>query len=45
MLRGFSLLDLKQYAEGRGYLAYGYGELTMDDLARLGPAIVGTVSV
>jgi uncharacterized protein len=38
--RGFSLLDLKQYAEGRGYLAYGYGEVTIDDLARLGPAIV-----
>jgi uncharacterized protein len=38
--RGFSLLDLKQYAEDRGYLAFGYGEVTMDDLAGLGPAIV-----
>ena len=37
---GFSLLDLKRYAEARGYLAYGYGEVTMDDLVGLGPAIV-----
>jgi predicted double-glycine peptidase len=37
---GFSLLDLKRFAEARGYLAFGYGEVTMDDLVRLGPAIV-----
>ena len=38
--RGFSLLDLKRYAESRGYTARGYGDLTIDDLVGLGPAIV-----
>jgi predicted double-glycine peptidase len=37
---GFSLLDLKRYAEGRGFIAQGYGNLTMDDLEKLGPTIV-----
>lgn len=37
---GFSLLDLKRYAEGRGYRAEGFGDLSLDDLAALGPAIV-----
>ncbi len=30
---GFSLLDLKRFAEAVGYTARGYGELTLDDLA------------
>ena len=30
---GFSLLDLKQFAEAVGYTAKGYGDLTLDDLA------------
>lgn len=30
---GFSLFDLKQFAEAVGYTAKGYGELTLDDLA------------
>jgi predicted double-glycine peptidase len=38
--RGFSLLDLKRFAQDRGYRAVGYGELTIGDLAKLGPAIV-----
>jgi predicted double-glycine peptidase len=37
---GFSLLDLKRYAEARGYDAAGYGSLDLADLAALGPAIV-----
>jgi uncharacterized protein len=37
---GFSLLDLKQYAESRGYRAEGLGNLSIDDLATLGPSIV-----
>ncbi len=37
---GFSLLDLKRFAEGRGYAASGYAEVTIDDLVELGPAIV-----
>jgi len=37
---GFSLLDLKLYAEARGYTAVGYGGLTVPELAALGPAIV-----
>jgi len=37
---GFSLLDLQEYAEGRGYEAAGYGQMTFDDLLKLLPAIV-----
>jgi hypothetical protein len=37
---GFSLLDLQEYAEGRAYEATGYGQLTVQDLVRLLPAIV-----
>ena len=37
---GFSLLDLKRFAESRGYEAAGYAEVTIDDLVELGPAIV-----
>jgi predicted double-glycine peptidase len=37
---GFSLLDLKRFAESRGYVAEGYAGLTLQDLVRLGPAIV-----
>ena len=41
--QGFSLLDLKRYAVARGHEADGYGNLDMDHLARLAPAIVPTV--
>lgn len=38
---GFSLLDLKRFAEALGYRAEGYGGMTPEDLTRLGaPAIV-----
>ena len=37
---GFSLLDLKQYAESRGYEATGYGQVAMTDLRGFLPAIV-----
>jgi predicted double-glycine peptidase len=37
---GFSLLDLKRFAEARGYIADGYADLTVDDLIKLGPSIV-----
>jgi uncharacterized protein len=37
---GFSLLDLQEYAEGRGYEAAGYGDMTMQDLPEFLPAIV-----
>jgi predicted double-glycine peptidase len=37
---GFSLLDLKRYAERRGYAADGYAEVTLADLRQMGPAIV-----
>jgi uncharacterized protein len=37
---GFSLLDLKRFVEGRGYVGTGYAEVTMDDLVGLAPAIV-----
>lgn len=41
---GFSLLDLKRFAEAVGYVATGYGQLTVDDLARhAGPVIVPVV--
>jgi predicted double-glycine peptidase len=37
---GFSLLDLQEYAEARGYEADGYGELSFMDLSNMAPAIV-----
>jgi predicted double-glycine peptidase len=37
---GFSLLDLKRFAVGRGYIAKGYGQLTIDDLLKFAPIIV-----
>lgn len=37
---GFSLLDLKRYAENHGLSADGYGDMTLRDLAETGPAIV-----
>jgi uncharacterized protein len=37
---GFSLLDLKRFAQTRGYEADGYGELTLADLEKFGPTIV-----
>ncbi len=40
---GFSLLDLKRYAESRGYEATGLGEVTLRDLVEIGPAIVPVV--
>jgi predicted double-glycine peptidase len=38
--RGFSLLDLKRYAEARGFQAEGYAGMSLAELAELGPAIV-----
>lgn len=37
---GFSLLDLKRYLDGRGYIGEGYGEVGVADLIDLAPAIV-----
>jgi uncharacterized protein len=37
---GFSLLDLKRFAEGRGYVAEGYRGLDLDQLVRLRSPIV-----
>lgn len=37
---GFSLLDLKRYLDGRGYVGEGYGEVGVADLIDLAPAIV-----
>jgi uncharacterized protein len=37
---GFSLLDLKRYLQGRGYVGDGYAELAFGDLLDLAPAIV-----
>jgi predicted double-glycine peptidase len=38
--QGFSLLDLKRVAQGRGYRGLGYGQLALADLLELAPAIV-----
>lgn len=38
--QGFSLLDLKRYAETKGYEGIGYGQLTLDDLIERAPIIV-----
>jgi predicted double-glycine peptidase len=40
--RGFSLLDLKRFAESRGHVAEGYGSVDIEHLARMAPAIVPT---
>jgi predicted double-glycine peptidase len=40
---GFSLLDLKRYAEARGFQADGYTGVSLADLVKLGPAIVPVV--
>jgi predicted double-glycine peptidase len=37
---GFSLLDLKRFAEQRGYIGEGLGQMTLDDLRQVEPAIV-----
>jgi predicted double-glycine peptidase len=37
---GFSLLDMQQFAERRGYRADGYGEMTIAHLPPMLPAIV-----
>jgi uncharacterized protein len=37
---GFSLLDLQEFAESRGYEANGYGALSLEELAAMAPAIV-----
>jgi hypothetical protein len=36
---GFSLLDLKRFAAGRGFEAAGYGGLTIDELVDMAPVI------
>lgn len=38
--QGFSLLDLKRYAEQRGYQGVGYGKLGLEDLTEHAPVIV-----
>lgn len=40
---GFSLLDLKRFADGRGYQSNGYARVTIKQLVKLAPAIVPTV--
>ncbi len=37
---GFSLLDMKRYAQQRGFEASGYAELTLDHLIAMAPLIV-----
>jgi hypothetical protein len=39
---GFSLLDLKRFAESRGYEARGYARVSREALAKLAPAILAT---
>jgi predicted double-glycine peptidase len=41
--RGFSLLDLKRYVEARGLRGEGYVGVSLDQLQKLGPAIVPVV--
>jgi len=36
---GFSLLDLKRFAASRGFVAAGYGSLTLDELVALAPVV------
>jgi uncharacterized protein len=40
---GFSLLDMKRYAESRGYAAEGYGNTTLEELAAMRSPIVPIV--
>jgi uncharacterized protein len=37
---GFSLLNMQEYAQARGYQADGYGEVSLEDLSKMLPAIV-----
>jgi uncharacterized protein len=37
---GFSLLDMKRYAESRGFHAEGYARLSLENLRKLAPLIV-----
>jgi predicted double-glycine peptidase len=37
---GFSLLDLKRFAESRGYTADGYTDMNIENLVQFGPSIV-----
>ena len=37
---GFSLLDLKRFAESRGYTADGYTEVSLENLIEFGPSII-----
>jgi uncharacterized protein len=37
---GFSLLDLQEFAEAHGYEASGYGNLSVEDVLAMAPAIV-----
>lgn len=43
--RGFSLLDLKRFAEALGYEAAGYSGLTLDDLAGFNIPVITPVRV
>lgn len=38
--QGFSLLDMKNFVDGRGYNGIGLGQLSVDDLQQLAPIIV-----
>jgi predicted double-glycine peptidase len=40
---GFSLLDLKRFAASRGFEAEGFGDLTLDDLLAMAPAVAPTL--
>jgi predicted double-glycine peptidase len=40
---GFSLLDLKRYAASRGFEAEGFGDLTLDELLAMAPAVAPTL--
>lgn len=42
--QGFSLLDIKRVAEGRGYVGIGYGKMTVDDLVEEAPVMVPIVA-
>jgi predicted double-glycine peptidase len=37
---GFSLLDLKRFAESQGYTADGYSDVSIENLVEFGPSIV-----
>jgi predicted double-glycine peptidase len=42
--QGFSLLDLKRVAEGRGYVGTGFGKMTVNDLVERAPVLVPIVA-